>query len=565
MIQDINKMKSDIVNSKFLQSAAGTMGVLFLILSLAFYNPAHIEIFIINIISTATCFLMYALCFWNQLPRMLVSNALILIIFFNSIGIYYSFPETAHSQLYWIAISMFLAFLINHKFNALFWLIICIAFITFVWLQSLYGFQFTENQYQLLTDDFIDSVMFSICVFICLFFIDKVQTAALVRLSNANNELQKTKRDLINSQKYKDDFFAKVSHELRTPLIAIKGIADILKKNPEDSNAPSYYSSLQYSSEHLLSVVNEILDLSKINDGNFELKKDIVNIKKIIEDTYQSLAGIARDKDLQLSLDIDSALPAYIYIDKKRFTQVLYNLIQNGIKFTEKGFVTIHVCLQGDMLVITITDSGIGISKEFMNTIFDNFTQENRIENTEFFGTGLGLNISYHIAKLMRGDLTYESEKNKGSKFTFTIPLQLADTPEEEVAIAEDISFEELPLRCILADDNEMNLMIIEKILGDHFRNWKIDLARNGKDVLVLLGKQDYDLLLLDLQMPIMDGYETADSIQLLEYKIVTIAMTASISDEIVKRCKRKGIREVIIKPFNIPTLTEILKDCFTK
>lgn len=564
MIQDINKMKSDIVNSKFLQSAAGTMGILFLILSLAFYNPEHIEIFIINIISTATCFLFFVLCFRFQLPRLMVSNVLILIIFFNSIGIFYSYPDTAHAQLYWIAISMFLAFLINHKYNAFFWLIVCLTFITFVRLQAKYNFHFTENEYQLTSDDFIDCAMFSISVFVCLYFIDKVQNAAMVRLSSANTELQKTKRDLINSQKYKDDFFAKVSHELRTPLIAIKGIADILKKNPADENAPSYYSSLQYSAEHLLSVVNEILDLSKINDGNFELKKDVVNIKKVIEDTYQSLANIAVEKKLEMSLDLDPALPPYILIDKKRFTQVLYNLIQNGLKFTEKGYVKISARMQGSELMLTIVDSGIGISKEFINTIFDNFTQENRIENTEFFGTGLGLNISYRIAKLMQGDLSCESEKNVGSTFMFRIPLQNAETPALEADVSvSDMDFEKKPLRCILADDNEMNLMVIEKILGDHFKNWTIDLAKNGKDVLVLLGKQDYDLLLLDLQMPIMDGYETADAIRLLEYKIVTVAMTASISDDIVKKCKHKGIYDVIVKPFDIPMLTEILKNVF--
>lgn len=547
-------LKNSIVDIGFVRNVTISLAFIFLGFGLIYFFLGDIPAAYINLYSASLAAFFYVILKKITIPQWVAHNMQSLLVFLTTIGVYYINTETYHTQLYWLAGILLLAAVMNDIKNVVFWLVIIFVFVLVSYVQSRYQMRVFGGEILVSEDLLFDVLGFYVAIFFCVYFNDKIQQRIIDNLEKANQSLEKAQSELLSSQKYKDDFFAKISHEIRTPLIGIKGIADLLQQNPTEEDTVKYYDSLRYSADHLLDIVNDILDISRINEQQLQLDPSTFDVRQLVTETFQALKVLASDKKLDYRMQFSDDFPQFIHVDKKRLAQILYNLVQNAIKFTKKGFVHLYGSIQNEQIQIEVTDSGIGISEAFMNRLYEGFAQEGRIVPGTYQGTGLGLSISAKLIQLMGGTITCYSKLNEGTQFTFLVPYKTPQTSELPTVIepkAVPPSTSELPLRFLLADDHDMNLLIAERILANEFPDAQFALAKDGTEVLDLLDKASYDLLLLDLQMPNMDGYETAKAIRAARYPLTIFAVTASISDQIIEHCYQVGMNEVIVKPFS--------------
>jgi signal transduction histidine kinase/CheY-like chemotaxis protein len=351
-------------------------------------------------------------------------------------------------------------------------------------------------------------------------------------------------------------FLSNMSHELRTPLNGVIGITNLICAEPILEQQKEHLEILKYSSDHMLSLVNDILDFSKIEEGKINLEKSVINIGATISKTTILFSKEAQDKGLQLNVQCAEEL-YYIDLlgDITRLRQILNNLINNAIKFTDKGSVAVQIekvstqQWEYAMVKFTITDTGIGISANNQSKIFDSFTQADPDTTRKYGGTGLGLTISRKLIELMGGQLKVESTIGMGSSFSFTIPLHYADfnqttTTKEEVLVMD--AFDNLSI--LVAEDNKINMLVVRRNLEKW--NIKIEAAENGKEACTLFEQKHFDLILMDMEMPIMDGLAATDYIRNKNTTIPIIALTAASFENMQENLREKGINDYIQKPF---------------
>jgi PAS domain S-box-containing protein len=350
-------------------------------------------------------------------------------------------------------------------------------------------------------------------------------------------------------------FVSNMSHELRTPLNGIIGAANLLMQNNCLPEQKPYFDVLKYSSEHMLNLINQVLDFSKIEAGKMDLEKTSFDLKQLMDNLYSIFKGQFEEKNVDLQLTFDPKLADRMYTgDPTRLVQVMTNLVSNAHKFTTEGKVIISVMQvaqnsHASTIRFFVQDSGIGIPEEKQRHIFDSFTQVESATTRKFGGTGLGLTISSRIVELYGGKLEVDSKPGKGSCFYFTI--QLATEHQQKKYVNEE-KVRELPslagVRILLAEDNPINMMIAKSVL----EKWGIKLteAVNGKDGLSKYNDDDYDLLLLDLEMPEMDGFEMLARIRERNSHIPVIAFTAALFENMQAHLINKGFTDYVQKPF---------------
>ncbi len=379
-------------------------------------------------------------------------------------------------------------------------------------------------------------------------------------------ELLEAKRKAEADSKVKADILATISHEIRTPLNSILGIGNLLHQTPLNKNQQKYAHLLLHSSEHLLSLVNNLLDLSKIEANKLSLETAPFNILELISILKQTFAVKAKEKGIKLRTKVAKHIPPIIEGDQMKLKQVLTNLLGNSIKFTKKGAVELSVTLieeKGDEICLQfiVKDSGIGIPKEKLESIFHEFEQASHDVSIEFGGTGLGLTISKKLLELQHSHLEVSSELNKGSTFSFAIwftrstekSLAAENSPINE----KDHTFEDL--RVMVVDDNPSNIFIAEQYLDQ----WNTDYisVNSGKKAISHLKSYPADIVLLDLQMPELNGYDTARRIREMSLKKqpLIVAFSASTKGEVLKQLQESGIEEHLPKPFHPDELLSIL------
>ncbi|AFK04965.1 multi-sensor hybrid histidine kinase [Emticicia oligotrophica DSM 17448] len=370
---------------------------------------------------------------------------------------------------------------------------------------------------------------------------------------NYEARLQEAKEKAEEASRVKQEFLAVVSHEIRTPLNAILGMMNLIQKTHLTQLQTDYISTVQISAENLQGIINSILDFSKIETGKMTLQKIPFNLKKTLQNIISSNEFKAEQKGIGLFLKFDEKLNTTVTGDSIRLSQVLLNLVSNAIKFTEIGRITIEARLVTKMnnaLVVefVISDTGKGIAPENLKLIFESFTQEDSSISRKYGGTGLGLSISKQLIEIMGGDLRVKSELGKGSTFTFVIGFPISQEPLDEIKQSHLSSNSLIGKKILLVEDNAMNQFFAQKLL----EGWgmKVEIAHNGREGVEKFRSKYYDCILMDIQMPEMDGFQATKLIRAESPKIPIIALTALMIEEEIDHFTRVGMNDYIGKPF---------------
>jgi signal transduction histidine kinase/ActR/RegA family two-component response regulator len=355
------------------------------------------------------------------------------------------------------------------------------------------------------------------------------------------------------ASKAKGDFLSVMSHEIRTPLNAITGIAHLLQQDEHLPQQEENINALTISADNLLHLINDILDFNKIEEGKILFSEKNINLRQVIANIKMAQRINAGEKGTEIKVMIDEELPQSIKADDVRLGQILNNLVSNAVKFTANGTVTIEVVMRGwvddkAQVYFAVSDTGIGIEPAKLPLIFERFTQANSDITRQFGGSGLGLAIVKKLLNLQNSDVGVESEPGKGSKFYFTLLFSMADAVVMEDA-GSAIKQSLQGLKVLLVEDVEFNILVAKKILSSW--NAEVDVAVNGQIAVEKMRNSQYDIVLMDLQMPVMDGYTASTNIRKFNKEIPIIALTAEAIADIQSKAMHHGMTDYVSKPFN--------------
>ncbi len=375
-------------------------------------------------------------------------------------------------------------------------------------------------------------------------------------INNAIADLHQTHDMLTYATQAKAQFLANMSHEIRTPINGIVGMLTLLQGTALTEEQTEHLRLARSSSDLLLGVVNDVLDFSKIEVGKMTIEQVPFNIKEVLSNTRSVFAQVAQQKGLSLDYDIAQEISEFIIGDPLRLRQVITNLLSNSMKFTETGGVHLSVFLSTGGLRFEVKDTGIGMTEEVRVRLFQSFSQADASTSRKFGGTGLGLTISKELVHLMGGEISVSSEFGKGTCFWFDLPYKPTATPKDSNVVQDFVSFTDKHI--LLVEDNIVNQKVATKLIEKF--GIRVTVAENGQKALDILGEQQVDLVFMDCQMPVMDGYTATRVLRQQEFKTPIVAMTANASAQDRAECIACGMNDFIAKPYQLHELSAILQ-----
>ncbi|PKQ65474.1 hypothetical protein BZG02_00255 [Labilibaculum filiforme] len=405
-----------------------------------------------------------------------------------------------------------------------------------------------------------------VSVFLDLYRQRKELDLLLLYLEKKNEELIIQKNKAEEATRSKSLFLANMSHEIRSPMNGILGLSKLLQQSELDSEQKDMLDVITRSGENLIQIINDILDYSKIEAGQIEIENIDFDIRKLSDTIFQLLNYKASERDIDFKIEIDELIPKLIVGDSFRLNQILMNLTNNALKFTQNGSVILSIkCIEKTddcvSLFFSIKDTGIGISKEAQKKLFREFTQSDKSITREYGGTGLGLAISKNLAQLMGGKIIVKSDLGIGSEFMFELSFGYKEI--QEIMTEDQNIIPPSNLSILVAEDNPINQKVVTLTL--RMMGLSCDIAKNGLEALEMYKKDRYQVILMDMQMPVLDGISATKKIRAFEQSetivepAYIIALTANVFIEDKQRCIEAGMNDFISKPFKEDGLRKIL------
>lgn len=410
------------------------------------------------------------------------------------------------------------------------------------------------------------SLLFAYLVaFVMGFWISHVFYRYRAEAFYANEELAQAHQEAEAANKAKSEFLALISHEIRTPLNALVGFSSLALKTTDSEKLSQYLEILEQSSRSLMELVNDILDMSKLEAGRMTLEAQPLNLRRMAAELDEQYRPLAEQKSLQLQVTLDPSLPDWISADPVRIRQIMANLVSNAVKFTERGSISCSLNNAGQnasgtaLFSIVVQDSGIGIPREKMDRLFEPFHQLDLSITRKFGGTGLGLAIVASLVRITGGEIKVDSSESNGTTFSVLLPFRPAKAPEDEAAATLPLTY---AASILVVEDNTFNRLLLEELLTSW--NHLVTTTENGEQGLLLLEEQRFDLLLLDIRMPGIDGIELASRVRSREAQnnrppLPIIAVTADADATTREQCLAAGIQDVLPKPVSPARLAEVI------
>jgi len=462
-------------------------------------------------------------------------------------------------RMAWMTAIPLVTFYAVSRFSGLVWLLLVLldeAAMTYVTWQGWLPDNPTLGAAQIMSS-FASYTVVTFIVITVPFLYDSLFRRAYAASVQRNLELEEKRKELLRTAALREQFIATVSHELRTPMNAILGFNNMLLGRVSDNpQALKILNHTRQSADHLLTVINDVLDYSQLQAGKISVQAETFALRDTINTAFDLFAQRVESMHLHYQCVIDPNVPQWVHTDRHRLMQILVNLLGNAIKFTHQGHVILQVRQQPLCVYFSVSDSGIGIPEAQQPKIFQRFVQAEDDTQSRYGGNGLGLSISQRLVEIMGGHIGFESKPGKGSMFWFTLPLVEVTAPQMEAApVQVKVVPVETAQRFLVVDDHPINRLLARQILKNRWKNCEIVEADNGVKALEALRQQDFDVILMDMVMPEMDGIEATTALRITfdqpARDTPVLGLTANVNPQDLERFAAAGVSAVVLKPFD--------------